>query len=120
MATQPPDLLPIGPVSTSALQAYVIVGALVLLAALLMTLAISQASKKPAPSALITALSMLTLFAIAGGMATNSDEAWTIAAAGVGALAGSVTSLFQDKQQKQEVIEEVIEQVREADENDSG
>jgi hypothetical protein len=68
--------------------------AMVLLAAVIVSFAILRATKYPAPAALITALAMLTLFAIAGGIASRNDEAWTIAAAGIGALAGSVTALF--------------------------
>jgi hypothetical protein len=107
-------------VPASTLEAYIIIGIVIMAAALLMAVALSKAAKQPAPSALITALSMLTLFSVAGGIATNNDEAWTIAAAGVGALAGSVTSLFQDKQQKQEVIQEVMQQVKEEQEDEFG
>lgn len=69
---------------------------LVLSAAILISWAVLKAATLPAPTALITSLSLLTLFATAGGIATNNDAAWTIAAAGVGALAASVTNLFRE------------------------
>jgi hypothetical protein len=72
----------------------VFAGVVVLVAAIVMALVLAFTVRLPPPAALIAALTMLTLFAIAGGMATSNDESWTIAAAGVGALAGSVTSLF--------------------------
>jgi hypothetical protein len=78
------------------LTTYVLAGVIVMVAAMLMALALNRAAAQPPPSALITALALLTLFAIAGGIATNNDESWTIAAAGIGALAGSVTALFQE------------------------
>lgn len=68
---------------------------LVLVICLLTVRAILQAADHPAPTSLVVALSILTLVAIGGGISTNSNEAWTIAAAGVGALAGSVTAIFQ-------------------------
>jgi hypothetical protein len=77
------------------LVAWVLGVALILLTAIIMVRSILAAATRPPPSMLIVALSLLTLLAVAGGVVTNNDEAWTIAAAGVGALAGSVTSLFE-------------------------
>jgi hypothetical protein len=68
--------------------------ALVLLVAVVLTWALLKAGSLPPPTALVTALSVLTLFAMAGGIAQRGNEAWTIAAAGVGALAGSVTAIY--------------------------
>jgi hypothetical protein len=67
---------------------------LVLVVAVVLTLALLKAGQLPPPTALVTALSVLTLFAMAGGIAQRGNEAWTIAAAGVGALAGSVTAIY--------------------------
>lgn len=67
---------------------------LVLLVAVVLTWALLKAGQMPPPTALVTALSVLTLFAMAGGIAQRGNEAWTIAAAGVGALAGSVTAIY--------------------------
>jgi hypothetical protein len=111
----PVDVLPsLSSVSSNTVIVYVLVGAIVMAAALLMALALNNAAKRPPPAALITALSMLTLFAVAGGIATNNDEAWTIAAAGVGALAGSVTALFQEERYRP-FRDEVLKQRIEAD-----
>jgi hypothetical protein len=55
----------------------------------------------------------LTLFAISGGIASRNDEAWTIAAAGIGALAGSVTSMFQQGRSVPETVEKAVAVVQE-------
>jgi hypothetical protein len=112
-----PTPIPVQLVSTDVIYLWIVIGIVVMVSALVMSFSVFRASKAPAPTALITALSMLTLFSIAGGIATNNDEAWTIAAAGVGALAGSVTTLFKDKEQQDQVIEQVIEQVKEQDDS---
>jgi hypothetical protein len=89
---------------------------LVLLSALLIAWAVIRAAQLPPPTALITSLALLSLFAIAGGIATNNDASWTIAAAGVGALAGSVTSLFQTARFKpSEQVEKAVAVVQELD-----
>jgi hypothetical protein len=71
--------------------------ALVLVVALVLTRSLLAAGRLPPPTALVTALSVLTLFAMAGGIAQRGNEAWTIAAAGVGALAGSVTAIYTQR-----------------------
>jgi uncharacterized membrane protein len=98
----------IGPVDldTTTVVTYVLIGVIVMLAALVMSWSLVLAARRPPPAALITALSMLTLFSIAGGIATANDEAWTIAAAGVGALAGSVTSMFQEG--RHQIVEQAL------------
>ena len=99
--------------STPGAIAFVLGVMLILGAAIIMSWAILRSSKYPPPAALITSLTLLTLFAVAGGIATNNDEAWTIAAAGVGALAGSVTSIFQEGKYKPEEIEKAMAVVQE-------
>lgn len=83
-------------VTPAGATAFILGVALVVVAATVMAWAVIRAAQLPPPTALITSLSLLTLFATAGGVATNNEAAWTIAAAGVGALAGSVTAMFQD------------------------
>jgi len=85
----------------------------VLIAAVIISLAIIHASKSPPPTALVLSLSLLTLFAVAGGIATNNDQAWTIAAAGVGALAGSVTAIFREGAPSPATVEKAVAVVQE-------
>jgi hypothetical protein len=56
---------------------------------------ISDAARLPAPSALIVALSLLTLVAIIGALLTGDESAWTVGATGIGAMAGSLTAVYQ-------------------------
>jgi hypothetical protein len=77
------------------IAAWTLGAVLILATAIIMVRSLIAAATRPPPSMLIISLSLLTLLAISGGVITNNDEAWTIAAAGVGALAGSVTSLFE-------------------------
>lgn len=89
-----------GPISLftrefAGIDAVIIALLLVLCIALILAYALLKAGKLAPPAALVTALSLLTLLAIAGGIATTNDEAWAIAAAGIGALAGSVTNVYQ-------------------------
>lgn len=72
--------------------------------------ALIRAGRLPPPTALVTALSVLTMLAIAGGIFSENDEAWTIAAAGIGALAGSVTAVFRDEAS---VIDRVTKRIEE-------
>jgi len=88
---------------------------LILAAAILMTWAVLRAATLPPPTALITSLSLLSLFATAGGIVTNNNAAWTIAAAGVGALAGSVTSLFQQGKYTPDEVGKAVAVVQELD-----
>jgi hypothetical protein len=75
----------------------VVVGlGLILLIAMVTVRALVRAAEFPPPATLVTALSVLTLVSIAGGITTNNDEAWAIAAAGIGALAGSVSTVYQN------------------------
>jgi len=93
--------------------AFVLSVVMVLIAAVVISFAILRASKFPPPTALITALTLLTLFSVAGGIASRNDEAWTIAAAGIGALAGSVTSMFQSGKPPTETVEKAVAVVQE-------
>jgi uncharacterized membrane protein len=94
-------MTPEGPIQSTTLYFYVLIAFAVIAASVIMTWALYWAVKQPPPAALVTALSILTLFAIAGGIVSTSDEAWTIAAAGVGGLAASVTSVFQNEKFRQ-------------------
>lgn len=102
-----------------AVAALVVGMAMVLVAATVISFAVLRASKYPPPTALITALSLLTLFAIAGGIASRNDEAWTIAAAGIGALAGSVTSMFQQGRPIPETVEKAVAVVQELEKQEA-
>lgn len=88
---------------------------LILASAALIAWAILRSARLPPPTALITALALLSLFAVAGGIATNNDAAWTIAAAGVGALASSVTTIFQQGRYTPEQVEKAVAVVQELD-----
>lgn len=83
-------------VPLAELIALIVALLLVLAIAWLLVRALVQVASLPAPSTLVTALSILTLLSIAGGIATENDEAWAIAAAGIGALAGSVSALYRN------------------------
>jgi predicted Kef-type K+ transport protein len=117
-ATPTPDPLPPGvrdvlEVSTPGAVAFVIGVGMVLIAAVVIAFAVIRSARYPAPTALIVALSLLTLFAVAGGIASSNDEAWTIAAAGMGALAGSVTSIFQEGRYRTDTVEKAVAVVQE-------
>lgn len=73
--------------------------------------ALISAGRLPPPAALVTALSVLTMLSIAGGIFSDNDEAWTIAAAGIGALAGSVTAVFRDERDNAHLLDAAIERM---------
>lgn len=52
------------------------------------------------PAPLIVSLSVLTSVALVGGMATGSVEALTLAATGLGALAGSLSAVYTSRPRK--------------------
>jgi predicted Kef-type K+ transport protein len=58
--------------------------------------AILRAAHFPPPTSLVVALSLLTFLALAGSIATQSTELVTLAATGIGSLAGSVSAQFTD------------------------
>lgn len=61
---------------------------------------------KPTPSALIVAVTMLTFVALFGGLFTNSESAWAIAASGVGALSTGLLSFFNRSNESTELDED--------------
>jgi hypothetical protein len=75
--------------------------------------ALVTAGRLPPPAALVTALAVLTMLSIAGGIFSDNDEAWTIAAAGIGALAGSVTAVFRDEASMVDRVTRRMEERRE-------
>ena len=82
---------------------------------------IHQASKYGLPVMLTVALSIVTLLALAGGVFTDHESAYTIAAAGIGALAGSLTAVFHaapntDYDQPDHGVDSYTELVETADE----
>ena len=58
--------------------------------------AILRAGRLPHPSSLITALCLLTFLALVGFVLTEAESLVALASAGVGAIAGAVTSTFGD------------------------
>jgi hypothetical protein len=50
-----------------------------------------RAGKLPHPAPLIISVSLIGLVALVGGLITNNGDAFTIAATGVGALAGALS-----------------------------
>jgi hypothetical protein len=50
-----------------------------------------RAGKLPHPAPLVISLSLLAIVALVGGLITNNGDAFTIAATGVGALAGALS-----------------------------
>ena len=73
---------------------------IIVLAAWGLTFAVMRAARYPHPTAMVTALALLTLLALLGlGLADGeaSNTFGTLAATGMGALAGAVTSTFQNK-----------------------
>lgn len=59
--------------------------------------AILKAGRLPHPSSLITALSLLTFLALIGFLLTEAESLVALASAGVGAIAGAVTTSFKDE-----------------------
>ena len=65
-----------------------------------LTWALLLAAKQPHPVAMVTALALLTLLSLLGLAITSGEPAstfGTLAATGMGALAGAVTATFQSK-----------------------
>lgn len=63
-----------------------------------LTAAVLRAAHYPHPTSLVTALALLTLISLIGLGVTSGEAAntfGTLAATGIGALAGAVTSQFQ-------------------------
>ena len=56
--------------------------------------ALLRSGHYPAPTMLVLSVSLLSITALIGGLVTRSDSALAIASAGLGALAGAVSSTF--------------------------
>lgn len=56
--------------------------------------ALLRAVKHPAPAMLVLSVSILSMTALIGGLVFGSDSALALAGAGIGALAGAVSSTF--------------------------
>lgn len=64
------------------------------LVALVLSWAVLKAGKHPAPTMLVLAVALLSITALIGGLVLDNDSALAIASAGLGALAGAVSSTF--------------------------
>jgi hypothetical protein len=62
-----------------------------------LTFALLRAASKKADAMIVVSVSLLTLVAIVGFIATQNEALITLAGTGVGALAGAITNLFGDK-----------------------
>lgn len=63
-------------------------------AAVALTRGLIYAGRAPAPSMLVVSVSLLSLTALIGGLIFDSDSALALAGAGVGAIAGALSSVF--------------------------
>lgn len=78
-----------------AFLAAVVVAAAV--SALILSWALLKAGKHPAPTMLVLSVALLSMTALIGGLIFNSDSALAISSAGLGALAGAVSSTFTSR-----------------------
>jgi chromate transport protein ChrA len=92
-------------------EAWILVAIAVIVIAVVFvfTWALLRTAQYPPSTTLVLALSMLTLVALVSFAITRSETLGTIAAAGIGALAGSVTAQFA----KDDTIRESIQRERE-------
>lgn len=81
-------------VAAAAAGVLVIVGC-----AAVLTWGLLRAAVLPHPMAIVIALSILTMLSIVGALVADqlSDQFLTLAATGIGAIAGAVTSSFNGK-----------------------
>jgi uncharacterized membrane protein len=63
--------------------------------AVVLVWALLRAARHPAPTSLVVALSLLTLVALIGFVATQAESLVAVASAGIGALAGAVSAQFR-------------------------
>jgi hypothetical protein len=93
-----PTPAPVVPDTTTAVTGVSLAISLVavLLLGMLFVWAILRAAQYEAPASLIVALSLLTFLSLVGAIAASSTELTTLAATGIGALAGAVSSQFGD------------------------
>lgn len=61
---------------------------------LALTFGLLRAGSRPTQSMLVVSLSLLSAGALIGGLLLDSDSALALAGAGIGALAGAVSSTF--------------------------
>jgi MFS family permease len=54
------------------------------------------AGRLPHPGPIVVSLSLLTGIALVGGLITGSPEVLTLAATGIGAMAGSLASIYRN------------------------
>ena len=59
----------------------------------------SSAARQTPPTSLVASISLITILTVVGAFLTDYESAWTLAATGLGALAGSLTSWFQMERQ---------------------
>lgn len=78
----------------SSVLAVLSVIAMAILAAVILTRGLIYAGKAPAPSMLVVSVSLLSLTALIGGLIFDSDSSLALAGAGVGAIAGALSSVF--------------------------
>lgn len=65
-----------------------------IISSILLMRGLIRAGQSPAPSMLVVSVSLLSLTALIGGLIFNSDSALALAGAGIGAIAGAVSSVF--------------------------
>jgi hypothetical protein len=63
---------------------------------------IMRAGRLSHPGPLIVSLSLLTAIALLGGIIRDSPEVLTLAATGLGALAGSLSAVYQSERAKKQ------------------
>lgn len=101
MATPSPEphVLPLGPVDPSILEFagdLVIVSIALVVFGGFMTFALLRAAKAEPKIMVTLSLSLLTLVAIIGFITTASEVCGTLAATGLGAISGAVSTIFRD------------------------
>lgn len=81
-------------------------GFLVIIMSAAFVWALLKAAEYPAPTSLVVSLSLLTFVSLAGSIVVGSRELVTLAATGLGALAGAVSSQFGDQRKKNPPVAE--------------
>lgn len=67
-----------------------------------LTRALTRAAEHPAPTLLVVSLSILSLAALLGGLLLSSETALALAGAGIGAIAGAVSTTFTSNTDRKE------------------
>lgn len=93
MSAPPADTLDAGDIDLDRL---IVAASFAVLVVSVFVAALVIAVRHPAPAGLTLALGLLTLIALLGLIATRDETFATIAATGIGALAGAVTQQFRD------------------------